>query len=975
MKRACLVAIRRQRRDHSLYLTRALSRLVIRAEDARRAWERRAPLAPNHVAQLVNQQHQHKDTKLQVLVEESDKRCFGVQAYREAGATIIESLETASSTNGIESDVVLGIKEIPISALKAQSSTSTSSTLPKKTYAFFSHTHKGQPYNLKLLQTMIESGHRFVDWELLTDDKGQRTTAFGWFAGFAGMFDGLSGLGTKLLARLGVATPLLELKRPHQVGQGGVNEITESLRECGQRWMRDMREDGSGERIGPIVFGINGTGRVGNGAKAVLDHLGVTWVSKDELKSLVSDRNADATKLYACQLSLKDWIKPGDRSNSFDREEYRRHPERFESVFATEVAPYLTMVLNGGFWETGCPRLLTTKDLATLQQTVPANRFLSVVDIGCDWNGSLEFVTKATTVNDPFIQIDAATGETTRDPAAPRTTQVSAVEIYPSTLAVDSSKHFSTCVLPYVESLLKDPTCSNVEDPIARSLKRAIVVENGRLTEKHQWLHGLLKEADKPRRRVLLLGSGLVAGPAVRTLASRSDLDVVIASNDMEAAEALAVGHDNVRPAPLDASDHAALEDLIKGSQVVLSLLPAPMHPAVAKICIANGASLVTASYVSPEMKALHQEAEQAGVVLLNELGLDPGIDHASAMQLIEEAQTAGNKIESFVSFCGGLPAPEISDGPLGYKFSWSPRGVLSAALNDATFRLSSRQVTVPGAKLLKSHFNSVPILRGFSFEGVANRNSLGYLEEYGLPHDLPTILRGTLRYPGFARTVDVFKKIGLLELEPLSTPLQRWDELVDTCLARKGHDIRSSEDRAAVVASLAGLEADSADVTEVLSTLTQLGLCPGARDESLRLPHVPTKEAAPLDLLSTVLGTSLAYKPGERDAVILHHELSTKTEDDRTELFTSTLVQYGDDKASAMATTVGVPIALGALLFLDGHISSRGLVSPSSPQVWRPLLEQLGQHGITLSEKRRFVSGAGQSLVEVLKEQVGRIE
>ncbi|KAK4052299.1 hypothetical protein OIO90_004380 [Microbotryomycetes sp. JL221] len=905
--------------------SRSLTRLVVRAEDAQRTWERRTPLTPEDVNQVLKTSKHNTRGEIQVLVEESDKRCFGAQAYRQSGAQIIKTLEQHEpkpSSSSHDSDIVLGIKEMPITALQQQASLASD-----KTYAFFSHTHKGQPYNLKLLQSMIDSRARFIDWELLTDDKGQRTAAFGWHAGFAGMCDGLTGLGTKILARLGVSTPLLELKRPNQIGMGGVEEIRQSLQETGQRWMQEMHQDGSGQRIGPVVFGINGTGRVGKGAKDVLDHLGVEWINKDQLATLAQKPH----KLYACQLSLKDWIRPRDHSQAFDREQYRQHPERFESVFAKEVAPHLTMVLNGGFWETGCPRLLTTKELAQLQQTVPANRFLSVVDIGCDWNGSLEFVTKATSVNDPFIQLEAATGEVSRDPAAPRTTQISAVEIYPSTLPIDSSRHFSSCVLPYVQSLLKDPTCSDKNDVLARSLRRAIVVEN-----------------------------------AVRTLAARSDIDIVIASNDAKSAEALSRGHDNVKPAPLDASDQRALENLIRGSDVVLSLLPAPMHPAVAKLCINHGAALVTASYVSPEMRALHKDAERAGVVLLNELGLAS----FETMQLIEEAKTAGNKIDSFVSFCGGLPSPEISDGPLGYKFSWSPRGVLTAALNDATFRLDSRQVDIPGQQLLKSHFSSVPIVRGFSFEGVANRNSLGYLEEYGLPRDLPTILRGTLRYPGFARTVDVFKKIGLLDLEPLDRPIEKWQDLVDACLQRKGYKVTNENERSSAMAALTGLAQDTSAITDALLTLSQLGLCPGSRDESLLLPSVPTSALSPLDLLSNVLGSSLAYKFGERDAVVLHHELATTTSDNKTELFTSTLVQYGNENASAMATTVGVPIALGALLYLDGHITTRGLVSPSSPQVWRPLLRQLGKHGITLVEKRKTVTGPGQSLVDVLKAQ-----
>ncbi|GAA5959378.1 hypothetical protein JCM21900_000710, partial [Sporobolomyces salmonicolor] len=459
----------------------------------------------------------------------------------------------------------------------------------------------------------------------------------------------------------------------------------------------------------------------------------------------------------------------------------------------------------------------------------------------------------------------------------------------------------------------------------------------------------------------------LVAGPAVRTLAAKENLDVVLASNDLAAAQKLASQYSNVVAVQLDASDTVALREIIADTDVVLSLLPAPLHVDVAKLCIESKASLITASYTSPEMAQLHEQAQQAGIVLLNELGLDPGIDHCSAAALIEEARATGHELVSFVSFCGGLPSPESSSGPLGYKFSWSPRGVLSAALNSASFRIDGRDVDIDGTDLLRQGFKSVPVLRGFALEGIANRNSLAYLPQYGLPDDLPTILRGTLRYPGFCRIVDAFKKIGLLEVEKLHAPVSSWEDLVDSCLRSKAFEVGDSESRRSALLAILG-DVDPHLVDDVLSTLSRLALLPNA-DSAAPLPALDSSSAAPIDLFSTILAHQLKYNPGERDLVILHHELTTRsTTSSESELFTSTLVQYGTATDSAMATTVGIPIALGALLVLEGKISQRGLVSPSEPEVWRPLLSQLEQNGIRSVESR---TKGTRGMLEVLEKQM----
>ncbi|KAL8291280.1 hypothetical protein RQP46_002258 [Phenoliferia psychrophenolica] len=845
-------------RRYSSTLSRPI--LGIRAEDPARRWERRVPLTPSAVSSLVGQ-------GVKVLVQPSEKRVFPDQAYAKAGASITRSLSEAS--------LIMGIKEIPAAALEGQ-----------KSYAFFSHTHKGQPYNLPLLQAMLDtSSSRFIDYELLTDSLGVRTTAFGWLAGFSGMSDGLSLFATKALASHGAATAFLTLPRPFMV------EDIASLKRELKRVGKEIEENGTPKGMGPIVVAVAGKGRVGQGARAVLDELPTTWITASELKDVVESSDTDLRRIYACQLELSDYLTD-TTGHPFDRDTYRKHPSQFVSEFDTKIAPFTTILLNGAFWQPGYPRMLSTSQLAGIQSSARPGRFLSVVDVSCDFGGGLEFVTSPTTIDDPVFQFDASTNSSHRDPGLPHTTQISSIEILPSQLPLDSSTHFSAAIMPYVASLLRDPASAEPNEE-AKGLRRATIVEGGKLTEKFTGLYELLKKSERVerRRKVLLLGSGLVAGPAVKVISSRSNIDLIIASNAIESAEALAAPQAHATAVFLDAGDQAGLETLVKDADVVLSLLPAPLHVGVAKLCIKNGTSLVTASYVSPEMSELHESAKAAGVVLLNELGLDPGLDHCSAMRLIQEARDSGNEITSFVSFCGGLPTPSQSNGPLGYKFSWSPRGVLTAALNPANFRLSNSAITIPSSSLLSSSFPSVPILRGFALEGLPNRDSVKYLAEYGLPEDLPTILRGTL------------------------------------------------------------------------------SLIPSSLPPRAPLPPFPSRPESPLDLLSTLLASQLAYAPDEPDAVLLHHELGTrnpKTGED--ELFTSTLVQYGTPGSdSAMATTVGIPIALGALLILDGSLSAKGLVSPSSPEVWRPLLKSLEDHGVKLVEERN----SGRGVLEVLEKQV----
>ncbi len=266
-------------------------------------------------------------------------------------------------------------------------------------------------------------------------------------------------------------------------------------------------------------------------------------------------------------------------------------------------------------------------------------------------------------------------------------------------------------------------------------------------------------------KNILVLGAGLVAKPLVDYFLDREGFRVDVADLAAERAVSLVAGRPGGRAVSLDIEDDGRLASLIEASDLVVSFVPYVYHPRVARHCLARGRHLVTASYVSADMKELDAEAKARGLVFLNEVGLDPGLDHMEAMRIIDRVREAGGRVVSFVSYCGGLPAPEANTNPFGYKFSWSPMGVLLASGNSARYLREGREVLLPAEGLFDRLARiSVPGLG--SFEGYPNRDSLSYRDAYGL-EEARTILRGTLRYPGWCLTLKRIKELGLLDDRP----------------------------------------------------------------------------------------------------------------------------------------------------------------------------------------------------------------
>ena len=437
-------------------------------------------------------------------------------------------------------------------------------------------------------------------------------------------------------------------------------------------------------------------------------------------------------------------------------------------------------------------------------------------------------------------------------------------------------------------------------------------------------------------KKVLVLGAGLVSGPLVHYLLDQDAFEVTVASRTVEKAQRLVGDAANGIAKRVDVSDEGSLENLIAQADLSISLLPYVYHPLVAKLCVKHKKQMVSASYVKDEMRALDEDAKRAGVLLLNEIGVDPGIDHMSAMKVIDHIRSNGGELVSFSSYCGGLPAPDANDNPFGYKFSWSPRGVVLAGKNPARFLKDGEIVDIPGEELFANHW-PVEIEEFGTLEGYPNRDSLPYIDTYSV-HGVKTMFRGTLRYPGWCETLKKISELGLLD------ETER-DDLEGLSLAQvTAKLIGSSGDLKADVAAYLQIDAGSF----VISNLEWLGLF---SDDP-----IPAGAKSPLDVLAGRMREKMQYAPGERDMLVMQHEFVAEYAD-RTEKTTSTMIDYGIPNGdTSMSRTVGLPAAIATRLILEGKITLTGVQVPVMPEIYEPVLAELDSMGIKFSEKTEVI-------------------
>ena len=439
-------------------------------------------------------------------------------------------------------------------------------------------------------------------------------------------------------------------------------------------------------------------------------------------------------------------------------------------------------------------------------------------------------------------------------------------------------------------------------------------------------------------KKVCILGAGLVASPLVEYLLNFDDIQVKVADIEVDKARRLVKDHPRGQAFELDLKDLKSLETLISDVEVIASMVPYTFHPYVARICLEYGKHLVTASYASQEMKALDGKAKQKGLIFLNELGLDPGIDHMEAMRLIHEAKASGGRVVSFISYCGGLPAPEANDNPFGYKFSWSPRGVLLAGRNEARYLKDGKEVVVPAEQLF-AHYQLIEIPGLGVFEGYPNRNSVSYMETYGIP-ETKTMHRGTLRYPGWCLKLKKIGELGLLDITEKEWKSRTYGEFLREFLGLEpGVSLREK------VSEKLGVSPDS----EVIKSFDWLGLFSDRQLPAIRI--------SPLDLLTALMVEKLQYKEGERDMTILQHEMIVEYPNRQLEKITSTLIDFGIPSGhTSMSRTVGLPVAIGVKLILEKKIPLRGILIPTASEIYEPILEELKALGLSFREERKFI-------------------
>jgi saccharopine dehydrogenase (NADP+, L-glutamate forming) len=433
-------------------------------------------------------------------------------------------------------------------------------------------------------------------------------------------------------------------------------------------------------------------------------------------------------------------------------------------------------------------------------------------------------------------------------------------------------------------------------------------------------------------KKVLILGAGLVVKPMVEYLL-KNKIGLMIASPMKDRADAMINGDPLGSSIDWSMDDPGMLEKLIVEYDITVSLLPYIYHSKVAKLCLLHGKPLVTTSYIQPEMMELNKAAEKAGLLFLNEIGLDPGIDHMTAMRIIDHIHGKGGKVEEFYSLCGALPAPEAADNPLKYKFTWSPKGVILASRNNALYLKMGKKVHTDTSDLFKDTFI-------YNFPGIGdlevypNRDSVSYIDIYGIS-ETKTMYRGTFRYKGWCETLDIMKSLGMLDDTVKNYQNKSYAEFMGEIAGLAITDIKKN------LAKLFG----TSDSTTAIKSLEFLGFF---SDEKLKY-----RNASPFDITSDRMIKKMLLGGNERDMVVLQHIVLASYPDGKREVIKSSMLDYGTPATNtSISRTVALPAAIAVRMILENRIKTKGVSRPVIPDIYNPVLDELKSLGIEMKEE-----------------------
>jgi saccharopine dehydrogenase-like NADP-dependent oxidoreductase len=441
-------------------------------------------------------------------------------------------------------------------------------------------------------------------------------------------------------------------------------------------------------------------------------------------------------------------------------------------------------------------------------------------------------------------------------------------------------------------------------------------------------------------RNILLFGAGKSASSLIKYLLDKSEtenLHLTIADLNIDLAKNKTNNHKNATPIAIDIFNETNRNNAIEKADIVISMLPAHLHIEIAKDCLVYKKHLVTASYISPAMQELNEEAKKNNLVFMNEIGLDPGIDHMSAMKVLDEIRAKGGKVILFESFCGGLVAPESDTNLWNYKFTWNPRNVVLAGQGGvAKFIQEGTYKYIPYNKLFRrTEFLEV---EGFGrFEAYANRDSLKYRSVYGLD-DALTVFRGTMRRVGFSRA---------------------WDVLVQLGMTDDSYTIENSENMSYRDFTNSFLPYHPTDTVEIklgyIQKIEQDDIIWGKLVE-LDIFNDKKKvgliNATPAQIIEKILTEQWTLQPEDKDMIVMYHKFGYELNGEKKQI-DATMVCLGDDQIyTSMAKTVGLPVAIATLKILNKEITTYGVQIPITKEIYLPILKELENYGVNFKEK-----------------------
>lgn len=967
--------------------------VAIRREDAS-IWERRAPLAPYHVERLTKQ-------GVRILVQPSNRRVYPLQSYIRAGAEAKEDISEASVILGVKQvpmDLLLPGKTYCFFShtIKAQEANMPLlDAILDKNIRLIDYERMVDERGQRVVAFGKYAG--YAGMINILHGIGLRLLALGHHTPFMhiGPAHNYRNASSAMQAIRDAGYEIALGKMPRSIGPltfvfTGSGNVTQGAKEVFGELpiefvdpadLREVAEQGSTSKIyGSVVTRA--------------DHL----VRKKSAPAVPGNESAvDSQGTSGAESTLAATLTAARQQvGELDLAEYNQHPERYYSNFSTKIAPYASVIINGAYWPPDAPRLLTIPDAKRLQRPVKLSRggtnngtaggsnaligqhdlslyeerdprqqlqqlqsigspnlphrLIAICDISADPGGSIEFMQECTTIDNPFCLYDAESNAPSIQSFDGDGFLICSIDNMPTQLPLGSTDMFGDLLFPYIMDIVKSDAVKPVEEEqYTNTVSKAIIASNGKLRPSYEYIQELRKKQEVSKfnrspntKEVLVLGAGHVSGPLLEYLCRDPRILVTVVSSleqEVEKHKQYAVQHDNLRTLIMDVTrKHETLSKLIEESDLVVSLLPYSLHPMIAKMCIGGKTNMITASYLSPEMRDLDQAAREAGITVLNEVGLDPGIDHMLAKQVIDEVASSDGKITKFVSYCCGLPTPEFADNPLGYKFGWNPVGAFAITMNGARWKENDQVMRAEPGQLMDYAKDVDGFLRGFSLEAFPNRDSIEYQDLYNLP-DAKTVIRGSMRYRGFSETIRALKRLGLMDQSPHPC-LQAdngseltWRQFMAELLGHS-HDIAPSTLKTLVLEKVG-------KSNRYLQSMIELGLFD---DEPV------IKCGTPYETTRLKIIRRYPFQAGENDLIIMRIMFDIEWADRAREEKTLTMVVYGQEATggfSAMAKTVGYPAAIASKMVLEGEIQHRGMMVPLQPEVYRPILKRLKNEGI----------------------------